>query len=288
MCTHSAEGAPVGTQQSPPFQRRMLGKKLRHLRGEAGFTASEVAKRLEISTGRLSRIENGEVAPDIPLAKYLLDLYGIPVNDWEPWLEEARAARKAKGWWQAYGVAARGYVALETAAISVTTFEIAHMPGLLQTEEYMRAFFRLRHSDERNIKNQVHVRLIRQQRLHADEDRLELRCVIDEAVLHRQVGSSPIMKRQLGHIVDVAQAPNVTVQVVPRDARPYVGMDGAFTVLGFRREPDLAYVENVAGSFQVEKDDQVRACRLAFDEIRSVALDPAASATLIRSLEWRL
>ncbi|MBC6451498.1 helix-turn-helix transcriptional regulator [Actinokineospora xionganensis] len=85
----------------------MLGKKPRDLRGEAGFRALEVAERLEISTGRLSRIENAEVAADIPLAKYLLDLYGTPVNDWEPWLEETRAARKAKGWWQAYGVAAR-------------------------------------------------------------------------------------------------------------------------------------------------------------------------------------
>jgi transcriptional regulator with XRE-family HTH domain len=266
----------------------MLGKKLRDLRDKAGFKATEVARRLEISTGRLSRIENGEVAPDMPLAKYLLDLYGIPVNDWEPWLEEVRAARKAKGWWQAYGVAARGYTALETAATSVRTFEIAHMPGLLQTEAYTQAFFRHRYSDKQFIENQVRVRMIRQQRLHAADDGLELGCVIDESVLTRQVGSSAIMKGQLSQMIAVAALPNVTVQVVPRDLSPYIGMDGAFTVLSFSGQPDLAYIENVAGSFQVEKNEQVQACRLAFDEIRSVALDPAASAALIRRMERSL
>lgn len=280
----------MGTHQSPPFQRRMLGKKLRELREEAGLKAAEVARRTEISTGRLSRIENGEVAPDIPLAKFLLDLYVIPVNDWEPYLDQVRAARQAKGWWQAYGVAARGYTALETAASSIRTFELAHMPGLLRTEAHTTAGFRHLHTDLSFIKNQVRVRMIRQQRLHSADDRLEVAAIVDQTVLTRQVGTRQVMKEQLRHLIEVAKLPNVTLQVVPADRGTYVGMDGAFTLLSFPGpgEPDLAYVEHAAGAVQIEKADQVQACSLVFDRIRSDALDPADSAALIRRIEQNL
>ncbi|MBC6446770.1 helix-turn-helix domain-containing protein [Actinokineospora xionganensis] len=272
----------MGTHQSPPFQRRMLGKKLRELREGAGLKAAEVARRTEISTGRLSRIENGEVAPDIPLAKFLLDLYVIPVNDWEPYLEQVRAARRAKGWWQAYGVAARGFLALETAATTVRTFQLAYMPGLLQTEDHIRAVFQqLSGSRGRAwIDNQVRVRMIRQQRLHATDDQLVLATVIDHTVLRREVGSREVMQAQLHHLIEMAALPNVTLQVMPAEAGTHVGMDGAFTVLSFpgANEPDLAYIENVAGSFQIEKKSRSRpvqsvsvgfSCRPSIQPIRS-------------------
>lgn len=272
----------MGTHQSPPFQRRMLGKKLRELREEAGLKAAEVARRTEISTGRLSRIENGEVAPDIPLAKFLLDLYVIPVNDWEPYLDQVRSVRNVKGWWQAYGVAARGYTALETAATSLCTFEIAYMPGLLRTEAHSLAGLRQHHTNEQIIENRLRVRAIRQERLHSADDRLEVACVIDESVLTRPIGTVRIVREQLLHLIEVAALPNVTLQVVPLGHGSYDGLDGAFTVLSFASAPDVAYIENVAGGFQIDKEDQVRVCRVAFDRIQSVALDPDETVALIR------
>ncbi len=282
----------MGTHQSPPFQRRMLGKKLRELREAAGLMAAEVARRTEISTGRLSRIENGEVAPDIPLAKFLLDLYVIPVNDWEPYLEQVRAARRAKGWWQAHGVVARGYIALETAASSQRTFQLAHVPGLLQTEGHMRALFGgdgiAKNSEQ--IERDVRVRLIRQKRLHSVDDRLHLAAIIDHTVLRRAVGSTAVMKAQLRHLIEMARLPTVSLRVVAPGAEPHVGMDGSFTVLSFEGtdEPDLAYVESLAGSFQIEKVEQVRACIVGFDRLCSVALDPVDSIALIERIEHEL
>lgn len=289
MCTHSAEGAPVGTQQSPPFQRRILGKKLRELRAKAGLKAAETAQQLEISTGRLSRIENGEVAPDIPLAKYLLDLYGIPVNDWEPWLEQVRSARKTKGWWQAYsGPSPRGYAGLETAATAIRTYEITHVPGLLQTEAYARTLFRAFSADQRIIENRVTVRMIRQKRLYVKDDQLDLTCVIDEGVLTRPVGSPAVMKEQLDHLVLVSGLPNVILQVVPQGRGFYSGMEGAFTLLSFESEPDLVYIENVLGGSMHEKESELRSANLAFARIHAAALAPEASAEFIRQVARRL
>jgi transcriptional regulator with XRE-family HTH domain len=266
----------------------MLGKKLRELRDRAGLTATETAGRAEISTGRLSRIENGEVAPDIPLAKYLLDLYLIPVNEWEPYLEQVRAARKGKGWWQAYGIVPQGYTAHETAACSQRTFELVYIPGLLQTEAYARAGFS-RHApanDKDWVENKVRVRMIRQRRLTSVDDRIDVAAVIDHAALVRPVGAPEIMHEQLRHLIQVAAAPNVSLRIVPADRVHYLGMDGAFTILSFPgvENADLAFIHNVAGPVRLDKPAQVRACALAFEQVSEAALQQAESITYLEKL----
>lgn len=277
----------MGKQQSPPFLRRQLGKRWQTLRKQAGITFEEACRRLEISTGRMSRLENGETAPEPVLAKSLLDLYGVAVNDWEPVLEQVREARK-KGWWQAYGVQARGYTALETAASFVRDYQLAYIPGLLQTEAYARTTYRAVSGDhsEQWIENDVTVRMIRQRRLVDDHEPLQLAAIVDESALNRPVGSAELVKAQLSHMMAMAELPNVTLQVVPFSAGPHIGMDGSFTLLSFddARDGDVVYIENVAGSFQLEKDDHVRACRLAFERLRTEALSPPESAAVITRL----
>ena len=276
----------MSTQQSPPFYRRQFGRRLRDLRESVRMAPGEVCARLEISPARLSRLENGQTAPDMLVVKALLDLYGIPVNDWEPYLEEARDARK-KAWWQSYGLSANGYTALETAANSVSEFALAYLPGLLQTEAYARAalFEDLRRRTPIQLDNQIAVRLRRQQRL-LDPENFSLSVVIDETALLRPVVPTDLMHEQLTHLLEVAEWPNVELQVLPVAGGAHVGMNGAFVVLGFPdvSEGDIAYVEHVAGALQLEREEQVRACKLSYDRLRTKALDPAESAEMIRRL----
>lgn len=276
----------MSAHQSPPFIRRRLGQTFRVLRKQAGMF-KDACERLEISAGRMSRLENGETAPDIPLAKTLLDLYGITVNDWEPYLELAREARK-KGWWQHYGVAARVYIALETACSKKRNFELEVVPGLLQTEDYARAMFAVQSSTRSSqwIDSAVDVRMLRQQRLTDHDDTFELTAILDEGVLSRQVGSVEIMRAQLHHLVEQSKLANVTLQIVPRSAGPHLGTLGAFSVLSFPDEddPDIVHVDTVAGSVFLEKEDQVRAVTIAFEGIRREALNPAESALFIARL----
>jgi hypothetical protein len=46
-------------------------------------------------------------------------------------------------------------------------------------------------------------------------------------------------------------------------------------------EPDMGYIEHLMGSVHVEKEEHVARARLVFDRLRSVALSPAESVTLI-------
>lgn len=275
----------MGEQKSPPFRRRRLGKTLRQLRESAQLTLEDVDERIELPRSRLARYETGQQSPEVIVVKAMLDLYGIPVNDWEPYLDQTREARD-RGWWQIYGLPAMGYVALETAACSVHEFALAHMPGLLQTEAYVRAVLStslIPRSDER-FENQVSVRLRRQRRLtDLDDDGLQLSAVIDESVLYRPVGGVEVLREQLDHLLIVAELPEVEVRVLPNSVGAHLGLMSAFIVLGFPEadEADVAYLEHIAGSVQIEKDDQVRDCKLTFARLRDQALSPDESMALI-------
>lgn len=274
----------MGERNSPPFRRRRLGKILRELREEVGLTQWEACDKLEFSAPRLSRMESGETAPEPVVLKGMLDVYGVPSCDWDAYLQLARDARK-KGRWQAYGLDAMGYVAMEEAAESVRSFSLAYVPGLLQTEEYIRAVL----GDaplartKRKFENEVKVRLIRQRRLTDDSDLLELNALVDEGALRRPVGGAQVMRAQLHRIAALVELPNVTLRVVPTSVGHHSGMMSAFTLLNFAdaADGDVAYVEHAAGSLEMEKSEQIRACTLRFDRVLAKALSPEESVALI-------
>lgn len=274
----------MGVQQSPPFQRRQLGALLRKLRAQAGWTFAETLRHAEISAGRLSRIETGEVPPDIPLAKFLLDLYGIPVNDWEPTLELVRAARQ-KAWWQAYGLSSWNYVAAEAAATRLQNFEIAFVPGLLQTEQYMVKVFRRTSPglSGSTLANAVVARRIRQRRLTDDQDPLGLHAIIDETVAMRPVGSQSIMREQFEALLLASALDRVTLQVIKLGSGAHPGLMGAFTLLEFGAgHPDLLYMESTTGRELTPHKDQVSHHRARFRQLSELAADPDESRQLIK------
>lgn len=91
--------------------------------------------------------------------------------------------------WHAHGKGGQGYVRLELDATVVHEYQLTLVPGLLQTEEYMRTLFRNfrpRRTDA-EIDRDVQVRLSRQRRL-TQEPMLELVTIVDESALRRAVG----------------------------------------------------------------------------------------------------
>jgi transcriptional regulator with XRE-family HTH domain len=235
----------MGTPHRIPRRRRQLGALLTKLRVEAGLTQAEVARRLERTDSTISRIEGGQ-PPDIHLMRAMLDLYTVTVDRWKP-IEDMRARAKEKGWWHAYRLDGLGddygygygYVPMEAEASRVHSFQLALVPGLLQTEEYMRAVFATSSQVPiKQVNNEVAARLKRQERLFGD-DPLALHVVMDESLLWRGF-EWEVMSAQLARIAEMAELPNVTVQVMPASVGPHEGFSGMFTVLGFPDEPDVA------------------------------------------------
>jgi transcriptional regulator with XRE-family HTH domain len=278
----------VGRQTSPTFRRRRLARRLRQLREAAGLTLDEAAPRLDKTRSALSRLETAMSRADVHIVRSMMDLYD---HYDEELLQLAREAHRP-GWWKKFGIEDRGYIAMETEAATVQVFSLVNMPGLLQTESYMRALFgsgKVRRTQER-LENDVAARLHRQRRLVDEEFPLELTAIIDEAALHRKVGGPEVMGKQLRHLVASAALTGVSIQVLPNDFGVHAGMDGAFTILDFPNEddPSVLYVEYPTGSLHAEKPDEVAEAKLVFNRLRSEALSPQDSVAFIERAVARL
>src|SRR5262249_55967473 len=149
---------PVGTQK-PRGRRRQMARRLRTLRMQARMSLEEAAERMDWSTSKLSRWETGEQLTEIHALKGLLGIYGVTADRWPEILELSKLSRE-RGWWWAYGLDNKGYVALEADASLVKNFALAYVPGLLQTADYARTLFEastdLRSADK--LRNSIAVR----------------------------------------------------------------------------------------------------------------------------------
>ena len=170
------------------------------------------------------------------------------------------------------------YVGLEAAASAMQEYNAELVTGLLQTEAYARAVMAAAMragTDDQETERQIAVRLHRQKRLTAP-DAPTLWAVMNEAVLHRQVGGPQVMAGQLAHIGQPAARPNVIIQVLPFTAGAHPAMLGSFTVMQFPdpADPAVVYLEAQTGALYLEKPDDVRRYSLMIDYLRAQALGP--------------
>ncbi|MGC4891685.1 DUF5753 domain-containing protein [Micromonospora sp. DT227] len=270
---------------SPTIRARRLRRELRRLRDRAGHTAEEVAKILGWHRTKVIRLEQGHsrVMPkDMPP---LLHLYEATESERESLAALHRQSR-LKGWWSAYGdVLPDDYVGFEAEATSISSFESLYVPGLLQTEEYVRAIVRAGRgtADQDETDRVVAARLARKALLSRDLPP-SLWVVLDEAVLRRVVGGPAVMRAQLARLVEACEMPTVEIQVLPFTAGAHAAMGGAFTLLSYDDpvlDPAVVYLSNDTSTLLLEEARQVARYRLMFDHLRAKALDPDRSADLL-------
>jgi transcriptional regulator with XRE-family HTH domain len=282
----------VVVDRSPTVRRRRLGIELRRLRETAGLMIEDVATHLECSSSKVSRIETGKAIPRVRDVRDMLELYEVTATQSDLLLTIVREAQQ-KGWWTDYEdvlpAAFETYVGLEAEASSLRTFQ-HHVHGLLQTEEYARAMLRGAHvSDSDGVERLVALRMRRQDMLTKPAP-IELWAVIDEAALHRRMGGGDVMRGQLAHLVEMADLPNVTLQVLPFAKGAHAGVIGAFTIIEFPEATDHAvvYVDSPAGNIYLEKDKDLRRYTLVFDHLRAAALPPDESLPFIEAIAQEL
>jgi transcriptional regulator with XRE-family HTH domain len=273
----------------PTVNRRQLGAELRRLREVAGLRMEEVAKALECSHTRVSRIETGKggaVAKPADVRK-LCELYGVSdERQVQMLLDMLSVVSQQRGWWEAFeGVLPSGlevYVGLESDARAERAWEPLLVHGLLQTKDYARAVFQSWAANRpHDIDDLVQVRTERQKLLTRQNLPLELWAILDEVVLRRPVGGATVMREQLQHLMDLAQVPNVTLQVIPLRTGGHPGLGGAFSLLEFEDDEPVVYVDSPAGNLYLEKRNDVRRFVGTFDLLRAVALPPDESSALL-------
>jgi transcriptional regulator with XRE-family HTH domain len=269
-------------KRAPTVRARQLAAELRRLRDEARLTGEEVGERLGWSAAKVSRVETAKIAINASDLARLLDLYEVSGQRRDRLAELGRSAGE-RGWWDAYadtlGPEYATLIALEAQAERARWYAALIVPGLLQTEEYAREIIRstLLISPPGEIERRVQVRMTRQGVLTKDQP-LRLSVVLDEG--------AEVMREQLRHLAEVSRWENIELQVLPDASGAHPAITGEFTILGFPElvSPDVVYLENMTSNIYVEQEAEVFRYNLAFDRLRSQALDPGESAGLIARL----
>jgi transcriptional regulator with XRE-family HTH domain len=266
----------------PTVQRMLVGARLRRLRTDMGLTREEAAEAIRASEWKIHRLENGQVGFKDRDIVDLLRLY--EVTDPEEVAEFVTLAREANtpGWWRHYGDLLpswfRTYVDLEAAAAVIRTYEGQFVPGLLQTDAYMRAVVHGAHLEDsgEEVGRRVRLRMARQTLLTREQPP-RLWAVIDEAALRRPVGGREVMRGQLERLIDATKLANVTLQILPFDSGAHPAMAGAFSILRFGDQelPDVVYLEHLTGASYLDKRDEVERY-LDIIEILCVEAEPPA------------
>ncbi|MFI0966660.1 helix-turn-helix domain-containing protein [Streptomyces sp. NPDC021080] len=277
----------------PTVRRRRLGEALRRYRNATGMSLGTASAQLGWMGPKLSRIEtaNAHIRPSE--VADLLKAYGVDDPEVVSALEGLAKDARKQGWWQTYsGIVAPAYadyISLESDAESVYAYEPLIIPGLLQTAGYARevvaANATTRTAEE--VAALAEVRMARQAVLTQPERPLKFWAVIHEAVLHQRFAVRPnTMRDQLRRLLDVAELPNVTLQIMPLAATPHPGGAGGFNLVGFPGPmPDVVLLENLIGATYVEGVDEVKVFADAFERIVATALPVDDSMALIARME---
>jgi transcriptional regulator with XRE-family HTH domain len=239
--------------------RRRLRSELRKVREQAGYTQRDVARAMDWSMSKLIRIEAGAVNITTNDLKVLLSHYGVTDPDRVNHLLGVARAARDRSPWTVYRELISGeflaFLAYESAASVVRSYEPLFVPGLLQVEEYAREVLAGEPGrTTETIERLLELRMERQDLL-SQENRPELHFVIDEAVINRPIGGPGVMRRQLQRIREVSAQDGMTIHIVPYAAGMYLRLGTPFVLFEFSDplDEDVLFVENPVGDMIVRE-----------------------------------
>lgn len=284
----------MAQKKTPTLRARWLGDQLRKLREDKGYTTKEAGEYVQRHQGTVSRFESGEYPIRRGDLLAFLDLYGVTNKRQRQSLIALREEVWRTGWWDGYASDVDhdfiDYVWLESRATLIRYYDVELHVGLLQTESYAAAVIRAAEpgASEEQISRWVELRMARQRILQSDHP-MEIRSVLNEAVLLRKVGDPDVMKEQAEHLLECAARPNIEIRVLPLSSGSPLGNTGSFRIvtLGEPLSDDVAYQETMLGMLYVESPDNERFVH-AYDRLEKAALGPSESIAVISAAakEW--
>lgn len=269
--------------------RRRVAVALRAHRENAGLTQREAANRSGIAVGRINHFETMRSLPPDPELVTLLELYEA-TEDKDELLAILPAARKRTATEAATTDPDQFnlYIGLEAGATQIESYDALVLMGLVQTTGYAEALLR-GHGlglSEAEIRRRLRLRLRRKELLQS-ESPTQLWLVISEHVLRAPVGGHEVMCEQLSHLLELAELPNVEVQVLPGSVVPHPGLHGAFMIMSFPIPGDagLVYVETRVRGLFFEQPSEMQEYAQVMNHLRVLARPPKESSRLIERIK---
>jgi hypothetical protein len=155
------------------------------------------------------------------------------------------------------------------------------IPGLLQTSDYARAIM----GEVSDSEMRVALRSGRRDILTRGRNPAHLVALIDSEALIRPVAAPDVMADQLRHILHMADAPNVTVQVVSSAVRGYHPMlAGPFELIEFLKAKPIVLLDHHRSSAFLWAENDVAEFVQAAEQIKKLAMSPEISTKLITEI----
>ncbi|KNE81968.1 DNA-binding protein [Streptomyces fradiae] len=255
---------------------RTVGRQIKLWREAAGLKQSELGKAIGFSEDLVSSVERARRVPQSEFLK----------NADQALQAGGKIAAMAKDVAEArYPKKVRDLARLEAEAVELGSYSNHNMHGLLQTEEHARALFTMRRPaySVDGIERQVAARMARQA-IFTRQPAPHLTFVQEEVTLRRPIGGRMALRRQLEHLLEVAQLRNVAIQVMPTNREEHAGMAGELRVLKLKDGTTVGYSEAQLTSRLVSDPTEVQILEMRYGMLRAQALPPQESLAFIEKV----
>ncbi|MEU9955873.1 helix-turn-helix transcriptional regulator [Streptomyces sp. NPDC050982] len=268
-------------------RQERIGAELRKLRERSGLGLREAARATGINESKLSSVEAARVGVSAERIRFLASHYGVGDS---PLIDALviMANERVRGWWEEYrGLLPRSFVdlaELEGHATYLRSFEMVHIPGLLQTEEHVQALYNESAwgMAEEQRATRARFRLQRQEVLRRDDFVYEV--VIHEAALRIRRAGREVVQQQLRHILEQSERPQVSLRVVPFDADRFNVLYATLLLGGPVPELDTVLLDAAHGGTFLDAEAQLDRYRRVFVEVQKSALGVVESREFIHRL----
>jgi len=251
-----------------------FGRELEAALIHKGVSQNELAAATGYGPPYVSKVKNGKAMPS-PLFAKACDTFFDTSGYFERLLIRI-SERGHPGWFVPY-------LQLEKDAVRIEDYSTTFVMGILQTPEYAEAVYRSGHIyEEEEIQSRVELRMQRRELLKGKKPPY-LWVILNEAVLRTVVGSPEIMIGQLQHLKEMAQLPQVTIQILPFTSGAPASSK-SFILLTQEDGARILYSEPAGGGFVNESPSDVQRWSDIYDRLRAMAESEARSLALIQSI----
>ncbi|MEU5520882.1 helix-turn-helix transcriptional regulator [Streptomyces sp. NPDC047860] len=266
----------------PSDSLRTFGAVVQALREHAGLSRVDLGARVQYSKHTVESVELGRRMPDEAFVERAEEALGNTGALRKAARHLTRGEAGLAAWF-------RRWARLEREAVSLCTYECRLVPGLLQSEVYARAVFEgtipLRTDEELEV--QLAARMERQVMMR-ERPTVPFSFIVEEHVFRRQFGDAEAMRGLVDHVLELTAPRNVTLQVVPVEARLHACLDGPLQVLETSEGRRLGYSEGQQnGRLISDPKEMILLCQ-RYDTLRSQALNPTESRDLLERLRGEL
>jgi hypothetical protein len=269
---------------STPLSRE-FGLLLRDLREQADYKGMDLAKKIKWWPAKVSRAETGKlILNDIEVTTWAVfcGAVGQQLADILNMGREVQNDYTVKPHAGQLPDMLRQLVIEESSAAHITEFEPIYIPGLAQTEDYVRAVLRSGQPDATSeyIEEGVLARTGRQGVLKRTNP-VHCAFVVHEQALRMRVGTARIMSEQMLHLLFLCDRPQCEIRVVPTRAGAIGMAPHAFRIMRYVDHAPVVYVNTLAATMFHHDKAELDAYGALLAKIERVALDVAQSRDLI-------